>query len=731
MIFWEKTMRRLSFCLIILFLLIIAGCGRPVEEKWGDIQRLLDIGRLSEAGQEIEEIAAADSLSAVAFYGRALLDEYHGYVWDAYISCFEAVKLDNEFVPALKKYIRLGIELGSLDAARKAADILISQCEQDPDGYLYLAEIDMLENQLNSAHAAIDKAASFTDDDLTIGLYKAELDFRSYDSTAIRKALDRLSGTEFTKADHFSRLAQLFAYLNMGDSAAFYVKKALELDKGNIRLKLQLARYMYNDRFLKEAWDISEKLVAEAGQFGPAYILAAYIKGVIDKPYDGLEYISNFINFKKPSAIGIEAQADYFFLYQDKYLAIMEYDKTYSSAVNLGYPAEYLRPLCYKVQNCCLEKNDIDLARELLKENYRLDPEGLEIDFIKAELMLKFPEVRDSARILVDDRLAENSGNPAWLELAARYYSRTRRIEKAVEIYHLLLDLPYPKQEYFAGLLELYKREKNTRATDSLAAILPWRFELSRELAERFYDIYNASGQNEKAVFYAERLYRKSPGCLPYMMTLAELYAGQDRYEDGLALIDLYVQTYPDDPEAHYRLGGYALDNGRYESVLQCSERSLSIDSAYGSAYELKGLYFQKKGNVDSAVYYFRRTVMLNWPTPLSYYYLGEYLLRQKDSLDHAAGLGMAAVRYFDRDPRGYHLLGRVYLTQEKYKLARSQFFKGLKFAPEDAELNFLLGKTCVTLGRKAEAKKHINKALKNKLPSPQREEAKKLLRRL
>ncbi|MCK4301506.1 MAG: hypothetical protein KAW91_01965, partial [candidate division Zixibacteria bacterium] len=87
--------------------------------------------------------------------------------------------------------------------------------------------------------------------------------------------------------------------------------------------------------------------------------------------------------------------------------------------------------------------------------------------------------------------------------------------------------------------------------------------------------------------------------------------------------------------------------------------------------------------------------------------------------------------RYFDRDPRGYHLLGRVYLTQEKYKLARSQFFNGLKFAPEDAELNFLLGKTCVTLGRKAEAKKHINKALKNKLPSPQREEAKKLLRRL
>lgn len=721
-------MRRLSFCLIIPLLLIIAGCGRSVEDKWRDIQRLLDVGRFSEAEQEIDKIAATDSLSTGAFYGRALLDEYHGYVWDAYISCFEAVKPDKEFVPALKKYIRLGIELGSLDAARQATGMLISRCEQDPDGYLYLAEIDMLENQLDSARAAVDKAASFSDDDPTIRLYKAELDLHSYDSTAIRATLDRLSETEYTKPDHFSHLARLFAYLNMGDSAAFYVRKALELDKENIRLKLQLARYLYDDMFLKEAWDITEKLIAEAGQFGPAYILAANIKGVINKPYDGLEYISNFINFKKFSPIGIEAQADYFFLFQNKYMAITEYDRAYSSAVNLGYPAEYLRPLCYKVQNCCLEKSDIDVAMELLKEDYRLDPEGLEPDFIKAELMLRFPEVRDSARILVDDRLTENSGNRAWLELAARYYSRTRRIEKAVEIYYLLLDLPYPKQEYFAGLLELYKREKNIAAADSLAEILPLRFEESRELAKRFYDLYDAFGQNEKAVFYAEKLYRKSPGYLPYVTTLAELYAAQNRYEDGLALIDRYVRTYPDDPEGHYRLGGYALHNGRYESVLQCSERSLSIDSAYGSAYELKGLYFREKGNVDSAVYYFRRTVMLKWPTPLPYYYLGEYLLQQRDSLNRAAGLGMAAVRYFDRDPRGYHLLGRVYLTQKKYKLARSQFFKGLKFAPEDAELNFLLGKTCVILGRNAEAKKHINKALKNNLPSPQREEARKLL---
>ena len=131
-------------------------------------------------------------------------------------------------------------------------------------------------------------------------------------------------------------------------------------------------------------------------------------------------------------------------------------------------------------------------------------------------------------------------------------------------------------------------------------------------------------------------------------------------------------------------------------------------------------------------MYYFRKPVMMNWRTPLAYYHLGEYLLQKGDSLDRAAGLGMAAVRLFEnKDSRGYDLLGRVYMAQEKYTLAQKEYFKGTMNFPDNAGMFFNLGTCHYYLENRVKAGQALKMALELGLTPQQEEKARQMLKEL
>ena len=91
----------------------------------------------------------------------------------------------------------------------------------------------------------------------------------------------------------------------------------------------------------------------------------------------------------------------------------------------------------------------------------------------------------------------------------------------------------------------------------------------------------------------------------------------------------------------------------------------------------------------------------------------------------------MAAARYLNNDRRGYLLLGNIYYSQGKYKLARLQYYKGVTLFPKDAEFKFLLGRAHFKLDEKAKAREYLQKALKENLAEPERSEARKMLAQL
>ena len=719
-------MKRLLIAFVFLCAAAGTAIGQPIADKLLQARRCLDQGKLTEARQLIGPIGGQDSLNTVALYGRAMIDEYYGYQWEALISYLALAPKEGGFLPAIEAFTRLAIDLDYLPNARKMAAIYITKEPSNPKPYLAMAKINMLEHAFDSARAYIAEAAKRTTDAREIGLWVAEIEARS---GAVDSALGLLSRARPESSRHFQHRAEIYHFLNMIDSTVAGLQRALDLDKTNITLKLQLGWYLYDVRRLKEAKDLVHQVTSQAETCGEAFVLGAYVERALGHSIEADLSFYKFLELNLNSPLSLDRYADYQTAFHDDKAAVGDYQSAYIMANNKGYPDDYLRRLYLKMMNSLLANRDIQGAIDFLEDGKLLLAGLPEANFLKAELMRRFPEASDSTRLLIDDSLSFYDANRHWLELAAAYYSRAGQIDRAIGIYRKLIDLPYPEQDYYSGLLALYATTKNSLAADGLAASLPLRFRQSRKLLEDFYDLYHAIGQKAQATAYAEALYRMAPSHLPYAVSLAKLYEEQGRADAARDLLARYAQKYPDDPQAHYQLADMEYHAGRMDSILSRLNRAAALDTAYGAAYELRGIYLRDKGNIDSAMANFRRAALLGWPSPYSYYYLGEYLLQKGDSLDRAAGLGMAAIRFFGADRRGYHLLGRVYLAQAKYKLAQTQFLAALKLSPEDAEIHFLLGKTLLKSGSVDQAKVHLNDALKYNLASPEREEAEKLLR--
>ena len=83
------------------------------------------------------------------------------------------------------------------------------------------------------------------------------------------------------------------------------------------------------------------------------------------------------------------------------------------------------------------------------------------------------------------------------------------------------------------------------------------------------------------------------------------------------------------------------------------------------------------------------------------------------NKLTEAANEFNLALKDNPRDPNIYNYLGAIYLKVLNYNDAEKIYRQGLLFNPDNASLHFNLGITFESLGNKAQAKVHYDKACK------------------
>ena len=717
-------------CCLIPLIIILAGCGKTPEDSGLDAKEELAYGRLEEAQLIIAKANLKDSTGTVEKYGKGLVQAYNGLDWDALMSYLGAAPGRDGYRPAMDDFTKLALDMNYLGNGRQMARVYINKFPNSPEGYLYLSDFYARHQMLDSAEFYLGQALEKGASEPEMTLIKTRQTILTGSDREIVEALQTLSKTSVRSAEHLGQKADLYHSLYMGDSAIYYARQAVDKDSKNIDNRLRLAQFLFDYRRLRDAKTEITNVLNTAESCGRAYLTAAYIERALGNLSTAILLCDSFIVNGNDSPIALEKFGDYLAYEKAPRLGGDQYQGAYTVATNKQYPDDVITHLFIKVENSALEDKNIPIALAFFREAEDLYPELPEMKFFRAELMMRFKGGVDSAKILVDDSLVKNWSNRSWLDKAGTYLYRGNKFDLAEKTYRRLLQLPQPKLEYVTNLLDIYRQQNNVFATDTLAANMSIRFRNSPQVKEMLRDLYESAGEFDRALVFARELYRGSDQYMPYIISLAGIYASSGQIDQAREIYQKYCEENPESPEGHYRLALFEFEHGGGD-VMALVNRSLDRDSTYGFALELKGRCFERDNQMDSALALYRKVVDMKSPTPFAYYNLARHFVDTGDSLLRAEGLARSAQVYFGSDSRGYLVLGDVYMAQKKYKLARTQYFNALKLSPDDAILHFKHGKSLYLLKEYKDAKVELRAALDLNLDSPMKEEAQKILSKL
>lgn len=211
-------------------------------------------------------------------------------------------------------------------------------------------------------------------------------------------------------------------------------------------------------------------------------------------------------------------------------------------------------------------------------------------------------------------------------------------------------------------------------------------------------------------------------GCQPKEITSAKVYIQQNDWENATKQLELAVQNYPDNPEAHYLLGrAYGL-KGRYEDMNREFDASLKIAPKFAKEIEFernkywienynRGVRLFNEEDFEGAVEAFKTAITVDPSRVESYRNLAVALVRQ-NNLEGAVEYFKKALEIEPNSVETLNNLGTVYYQMERLEDAVQTFQKVLEIDPNNAQAISTLGLAYHLMGQTDEAIKAYEKAL-------------------
>ncbi len=194
------------------------------------------------------------------------------------------------------------------------------------------------------------------------------------------------------------------------------------------------------------------------------------------------------------------------------------------------------------------------------------------------------------------------------------------------------------------------------------------------------------------------------------------------------------VKKKPRDASARFYLARAYLKNEQHDLAIAEMKEVLKINKKNQNAVYFLGVVYKLKGknSYDLAKKRFEEVIKLtdkkqyagiNANLKGSLYFMGEMLLDEKkykkalDFFDRSSKIGNV-------DADALRNMGLAYVGLKKYKEGEKYLKDAIRFVPNYSEVHYELGKLYQTQGKKSEAKKSYQKAIKYKSDYKQAKEA-------
>jgi len=379
--------------------------------------------------------------------------------------------------------------------------------------------------------------------------------------------------------------------------------------------------------------------------------------------------------------------------------------------------------LRYNFSRALAAKGDIAQARTQLQEALKIDPSYLAPRVTLARLHLvrrEFPQLLQAAKEILE--LDPNHMEARLLQAQAyigsgNYAQGRKEIEATLERYPNL-----PEAYLQLGLLNVQERK-------------------FKEAEEVF-----------------ARLHRNNPGDLRGLLGLADVFALQNRYDQGIGLLKAELAKQPERLDVMIAMANLEVRSGKYEEaivnfkkVLEKNPTSTELHLQIGETYRLKrdyasaapffrkamelspndprpyvplGMLQDSLGQRAEARATYQRVLKLQPDQPIALNNLAYLMAESGDDLDQALTLAQRARKILPQDPNVADTVGWIYIKKNLSDNAIEIFRDLVSKLPQNTTYRYHLGMALYQKGDKLSARKELQTALRGK-PAP--EEAAKI----
>jgi putative PEP-CTERM system TPR-repeat lipoprotein len=217
-------------------------------------------------------------------------------------------------------------------------------------------------------------------------------------------------------------------------------------------------------------------------------------------------------------------------------------------------------------------------------------------------------------------------------------------------------------------------------------------------------------GRPEDAKAELQAVLKREEGNRGALLLLAELYAGQRKFDDALATYDQLLAHAPNDAEALYRKGMLLVALKKADEALAVAKTMTDKNPNNPFGFSLRGTALFSKGSYDDAIIALQKAASMQ-PQPGVYYQLALAHL-QKKGLEQALGQVQKAIDLAPNFAQARMLLAVILLKKDRVDESINEARKAIELDEDNAAAHNVLGSAYLAKGRFSEGMAEINRAI-------------------
>ncbi len=640
--------RKVLLSILGASLLFLVGCegAKDREAKYlSKAQAYFDEENYEKVRVELKNVLQINPKNVEARYLTALVAEQNQDWRKMFGNLSAVVEAKPDHYEAQLKLGKLFLFSKEVDKALEKADLVLASQPKNPDALALKATVYLAKDDKLQAKALLTQAQEVEPGHYDTSLLMIKMLGEEKDLAGAKQVLENALTAHPDKLKlSLIKVNILLAEKNKTEAETLY-KSLLQRFPENELLYYDLAKLYVSDKKIDQAEDILKNLVNRLPEKDqPKFVLIDFLsrqRGV-EQTEKELETLIR----ENPENFGFRFAR--LALYKDQPEKIRQILEQIIEDDKLGVSGIDARNRLAQLLN---SQGEREQARKLAEEVIELDPRNTRALLLRAAMLMRD---KDFDAAIADARtvLRDNSESEQALMVLASAQLNNNNVELAQESLEKVL-LVNPRNLVAAKDLARIKvrRQDDTGAIELLEKIRPM-FKDDRDISVMLIDLYGKRQEWVKAEAIANELMEDSEaGELPHYK-LAQLYLGQQKYQEAVEEFGKVLVTKPTAPDV---LAGLV---NSYLAMKQDKNAETLLDDTLA------------KNPQNPAVLTMRAE-----------------LYRQKKQFADAERLFKQVVELKPQAELGYRNLASVYLLQKQLNEAIAVYQQGLEKIPESADL--------------------------------------------